>query len=343
MEEFMFGQLDYGYWISVFLCIICWFIMRLVEKLINRPMQYISIFVMCLAVFLFQTKFVLINFDADGNQYSFVDWKDGDYKKATYYTEDGEPFIVQENKIVSKKEPKKIFDINKTYLDEKGNLIFDIKNEYKSTWQRGVYSSANQTHVYSLALGNWNVFGNFVSPEAKRIKVGKYYISPCFLDIEEDRGYPGKLTFLLVESYSIVLIGIYLFILGVFIVKGITLKEQKFTLYNWFPNVMTAIMIMLQVFIVSGDTKSFPDLILRWITYLAIVCKIIPILQGSIQIESNYDDTEKKIFIKDALQATDKDKVHKWRSQFIRGSSISLICWIIISIIYSIQSYNTIL
>ena len=337
----MLNQLDYSYWLSILICIICLFIMLAVEKLIHRPMHYISIFVMCFGVFLFQTQFVLVNFDANGNRYNFAEWQDGDYKKVIYYTEDGEAFTIQGDKMVNTKDSQNVFNINKTYLDENGNLVFDKENKYHKTWKTGVFTSTERKHVYSIAVSSWDALGNFRIPEAKRIKLGRYDISPCSLDIEDYGEYPGKLTFFLVECYEFISMGVYLFLLLIYIIKLVKSKSMKIAVYKWFEKMVTAGIVMFQALIIIGYTKSFLDLILRWITYVIVFYKVIPILQGGIEIEINSNDTEnksKKIFVRDMLQAVDERKVRKWRRQFIVASSISMICWIGISIVYSIQS-----
>ena len=101
--------------------------------------------------------------------------------------------------------------------------------------------------------------------------------------------------------------------------------------------------LLLQTIMLSS-TNSFIDLILRWISYMILLYIAVPYLQGGLQIWYIYDKEDEYpngILLKDMFQMADDKETYKLRVRLMVASSISMVYWIITSIIYSIATKIT--
>lgn len=357
----MRSQLNCYYWIAFIICIVSALVMAYIETKIYRPTYWFSFFIVVIVFFGINIISTDNIFDADGNQYNFIDWEDGAYKNAIYYTKDGEAFYIQDDKVISKKDSKHTFDIDKTYLDSSGNLIFDKENKFHKTWRIGIFSSTKQEHVYEMSQCGWDVFGNFKIPEARGFRFAGYYFSPCSSEmidnpniIEEDGEYEYEdaleivtvILILIFAELPLVLQFISMLILIFSIIKAI-IKKTKVTdnfQYKFLMKYFFAVVTLLLQTIMLSSTNSFIDLILRWISYMILLYIAVPYLQGGLQISYIYDKEDEYpngILLKDMFQMADGKETYKLRVRLMVASSISMVYWIITSIIYSVTTKIT--
>ena len=335
------------YFLPIIICIIASAITIIIGKHIHKPVYWIVVVLVISIGFIQYISLENIIFDSDGNKYDFSEWEDEGYKKATYYNKEGEQFYIRKDKVINVKNPSEEFDVTKTYLNKDGRLIFDTKNEYKNTWQTGIFASNNQEHVYDLSLGSWDVFGHFVLPEAKGIVKKGIYFSLCLLKDENAKEDIASLpltnslytVFMYISDIFIVMQIIYIF----FIVKTIIKREEEVPIDTQYKVTKYGfICLEIKIYCLSIiNSKSYFTCICCWIFHLLMVYVLIPFIQGYMQIGyDSKDDSEKcsMIFLKDMLNARNKLEVHKWRVLLCSILSVQFICWIGISIVYSIQS-----
>ncbi|MDO5409216.1 MAG: hypothetical protein Q4F21_02050, partial [Lachnospiraceae bacterium] len=175
------------------LCIIAIIIsiITFVGKIKAKPVYKINLILIAVVIFIYKLFSLQFVFDADGNRYDSVDWENGAYEQATFYTQNGEPFRIQEDMVVAVDHPESVYEKSQAYLDIDGNLVFDVANKYKVTLQENIFLAENQTHVYAISSGTWDIHGRFRAPEPKGILINGIYFMPCSTWTEEEQGYIG--------------------------------------------------------------------------------------------------------------------------------------------------------
>lgn len=333
--------------------LICMFVLVLlliihIGKVIKRPVYEIVCLLIGIGLFAQVLFLGTVVFDLEGNIYDSMDWKNGIYKKETYYTENGDAFLIQGDYLIDKNNPGITYEIEDCYLNMEGYLIFDEQGRYKSTSNEDIFISEEQIHVYPLSSCSWDIWGNFNAPEPKGIYAGGMYFAPCtILMADEDISiYPGIINFLMgiFEVIPIVSLLVIVIILLIEAIKAIKNKtnvkdDVQYRLFEY----LSLILILFLGQAVIGNSKSFTNLLIKWCLCLAMGYAVLSFLQGDAEMEfikQNKADYPNGVFLRDMLQNADKEEVTRWRHRFVKWSCVQLIVLIGISLLNGILSVN---